>query len=137
MAKSSFEKALEKQQKDAKRLAEKQQREEKRRMEEVDIRARATAIISGQPIVGNMRIMDASAEEILKIILSKYDGNEQKLIQGDYDCFPEAYHSSIKLEFEKLSMYGMISNPHVWINAAWELTLMPQDITYFKDKKSA
>lgn len=137
MAKSDFEKALEKQQKEAKRIADKQQREEKKRMENTARRERANAIVSGQPIVGNMRLMDASAEEILLTILSIYDGNEKRFVRGDKEQFPAAYHSSLSLEFEKLNMYGVISNSHIWINAVWELTLTPQGITYFEDKKLA
>ena len=64
MAKSSFEKALEKQQKEAKRLADKQQREENRRMENAARRERASSIVNGQPLIGDMRIMDISAEEV-------------------------------------------------------------------------
>lgn len=137
MAKNEFEKALEKQQRETKRLAEKQQRVEKQRMENEVKRERANAIVSGQPIVGGMRIMDASAEEILTKILSIYDGNENRFVSGNYENIPIPYQGSLSLEFEKLNMYGMISNSHIWINSAWELTLTPQGIRYFKDKKFA
>lgn len=137
MAKNSLEKALEKQQREAKRVADKQQREEKRRMEESVRRERASAIVNGQPLIGNMRIMDASAEEVLEKILSIYDGNENRFVKGNDECFPPAYCSTIKLEFEKLNMYGMISNSQVYINSEWRLTLTPQGITYFEDKENA
>lgn len=137
MAKSDFEKALEKQQKEAKRLADKQQREEKKRLENAVRMERARAIVTGQPIVGGMRLMDASAEEILQIILFIFDGNEKRLVRGSIEQIPAAYHNSLSLEFEKLNMYGVISNPSIWINAAWELTLTPQGISYFEDKEFA
>lgn len=137
MAKSSFEKALEKQQKEAKRLADKQQREENRRMENAARRERASSIVNGQPLIGDMRIMDISAEEVLKIILSNYDGNDNRIVNGDDSCFPQSYCSSLKLEFEKLSMYGMISNSQVYVDGEWRLILTPQGITYFEDKESA
>lgn len=137
MAKSEFQKVLEKQQREQKRLAEKQQREERRHMESVALRERASIIVSGQPIIGGMRFMDASAEEILQIILSIYDGNENRCVHGNYDDIPVAYRNSLSFEFEKLNMYGVISNPNVWINAIWEVTLTPQGITYFKDKEFA
>lgn len=137
MAKSSFEKALEKHQKEAQRIADKQQREEKKRMENAAIRERASVIVNGQPIIGGMRFMDASAEEILQIILSIYDGNENRCVHSHLDKIPVPYHNSLSLEFEKLKMYGMISNSNIWINGTWELTLTSQGITYFKDKESA
>ena len=126
MAKSSYEKALEKQTKEAKKIAEQEAR-----------RQRANAIVCGQPFVGGMRIMDAAAEEILKILLSLYDGNEERSVRGNYESIPAAYSTSLALEFEKLSMYGSIASQHVWIGAMWEVTLTPQGITYFDDKKAA
>lgn len=126
MAKSAFEKAIDKQNKEAKKLAEQETR-----------RQRASAIVNGQALVGGMRIMDAASEELLAVFLNLYDGNEEKQVRGNYDNIPKAYHNSLLLEFEKLSMYGVVSSPHVWINAMWEATLTPQGITYFEDKKAA
>ena len=94
MAKSPFEKALEKQQKEAKKLAEKEARTKT-----------AASIVSGQPIVGGMRIMDASSEELLRILLSAYNGNENREVRGNDEIIPVAYHASLSLEFEKLKMY--------------------------------
>lgn len=126
MAKSVYEKAMDKHNKEAKKLAEQEAR-----------RQRASAIVNGQALIGGMRIMDAAAEELLAVLLDIYDGNEEKHVQGNYDSIPKAYHNSLLLEFEKLSMYGVVSSPHVWINAMWEATLTPQGITYFEDKKVA
>lgn len=137
MAKSAYEKALEKQARETKKAMDKQNREAKRLAEQEARRQRASAIVNGQGIIGGMRIMDAAAEELLDIILKVYDGNERKFVHGDYDIIPKAYHSSLLLEFEKLSMYGMISAPLVFISGMWETTLTPQGITYFEDKKKA
>lgn len=126
MAKSDFEKAMDKQNKEAKKLAEQEAR-----------RQRASAIVNGQALVGGMRIMDAASEELLNIFLDSYDGNEEKRIHGNYDIIPKAYHGSLLLEFEKLSMYGVVSSPRVWIGSVWEAVLTPQGITYFEDKKAA
>lgn len=126
MAKSSLEKAI-----------EKQQREDKKRAEREARRQRAAAIVSGQPTIGGMRIMDAAAEEILQIVISQYDGNESRNVRGNYNVIPEAYHSSLRLEFEKLSMYGVISSPQILIYGDWEVTLTPQGFTYFEDKEKA
>ena len=65
-----------------------------------------------------MRILDSAAEELLKIILSAYDGNEQRRVCGSCKAIPEPYHDSLSLEFDELSMCGVISSPHVWIDAS-------------------
>lgn len=126
MAKSAYEKAMEKNSKEARKLAEQEAR-----------RQRASAIVNGQALVGGMRIMDAASEGLLAVFLDIYDGNEEKRVQGNCDIIPKSYHNSLQLEFEKLSMYGVVSSSHVWINAMWEATLTPQGITYFNDKKVA
>lgn len=82
-------------------------------------------------------MLDPAAEEILQVILSTYDGNPGRNTQGNYDIIPDAYAISLPLEFEKLNMYGMISNPRVWIGGMWETTLTPQGVTYFEDKERA
>ena len=124
MAKSNIDKAIEKQKREQKRIAEQQARREK-----------ASTIVNGQPNMNGMRILDPAAEEILNIILSFYDGNERRYVHNSYDVIPEPYHNSLSLEFEKLSMYGVISSYNMWINGSWEVTLAPQGITYFEDKK--
>lgn len=126
MAKSSIEKAIEKQQKEAKKLAEQEA-----------LRQRANAIVSGQPIIGGMRMMDAASEEILSSLLSIYDGNSNRKVMSKPNVVPESYSNSLHLEFEKLNMYGMISRYTVWIRDMWEATLTPQGIRYFEDKKHA
>ena len=83
MAKSSLQRAIEKQQKEAKRMAENEIR-----------RQRASQVVSGQPMIGGMRIMDQSAEELFEIILSKYEPNDKMLVSGMDDCFPSQYHFS-------------------------------------------
>ena len=126
MAKSAWEKAL-----------EKQAKEEKKRAEMKARRDRASSIVSGQPMVGGMRIMDRAAEEVLGVLLKQYDGNERRVVQGNYDVFPAAYHCSLLLEFEKLNMYGVAVNSHMWIGSMWEITLTPQGLSYFEDKEKA
>lgn len=137
MAKSAYEKALEKQTRETKKAMDKQNKETKKLADQEARRQRASAIVNGQAIVGGMRIMDAASEELLTVFLDLYDGNEEKYVHGNYDVIPKAYYNSLLLEFEKLSMYGVVSSPHVWINAMWEATLTPQGITYFEDKKEA
>lgn len=137
MAKSAIEKAIERQQKEAKRLADKQLREQKRLAEKEMNHQVASTIVNGQPIIGDIRILDKASAEILKYILFVYDNNEERNVRGNYGVIPAAYHTSLNLEFEKLKLYGMISRYSIWINAMWELNLTPQGITYFEDKEKA
>lgn len=118
-----FQKSIEKQMKETKRIAEKEER-----------RAQAQSIINGQPIVGGMRIMDSASEEVLHNILVLYDGNEKRSVENNVDIFPISYHISLLLEFEKLKLYGMISYSVVDIGGFWEVILTPQGITYFDNK---
>ena len=122
MSKSSYERALDKQRRETKRIAEQEAR-----------RAQARAIVDGQPIVGGMRILDKASEEILKILLSLYDGNDNRRISGEYEIFPGSYYHSIGLEFEKLIMYGVVTSYQPYINECYAV-LAPQGITYFEDK---
>lgn len=126
MAKSALEKALEKQRKEAKKMSEKELRMKT-----------ASLIVSGRPIVGGMRMMETSSEEILKTILSLYDGNDGQYVEGDIDVFPKAYHCSISMEFEKLKLYGVVASAEIHLYDNWEANLTPQGITYFEDKEKA
>lgn len=126
MAKNLIEKALEKQQKEAKKLFEKE-----------NLAITASTIVNNQPIVGNMRIMDASAEELLKIILSVYDGNENGEVHSDDSIIPNAYYSSLNMEFEKLMRYGAISDYCHDMLGDLHIILTPQGISYFENKAKA
>ncbi len=46
--------------------------------------------------------MDSSSEEILQCILSVYDGNENREVQGNDTMISDEYQSSLSHEFEKL-----------------------------------
>jgi len=78
MPKSTYEKTLDKQMKEAKKQAEDAAR-----------RNRAQSIIDGQPIKNGLRILDGNAEQFLKIVLDLYDGSENNYIQGDIHNIPE------------------------------------------------
>lgn len=124
MAKSSYEKALQKYSKEAERQAKKQM-----------LQNRASSIVNGQKTINGFRTMDLNAEKALQEILAVYDGNESRHVFGDGEEFSEQIQASLSLEFEKLSMYGMISNPMCFIGGNWDLYLTEQGVTYFDDKK--
>lgn len=118
-------------------MADKQLREQRKQIQRETNRQVASTIVNGQPIIGGMRIMDPSSEEILRCILSAYDGNENREVRGNDTIIPTAYQSSLSLEFEKLKMYGILTSVCVYISAVWEVTIAPQGLTYFEDKIQA
>ncbi len=118
-------------------MADKQLREQRKQIQRETNRQVASTIVNGQPIIGGMRIMDPSSEEILRCILSAYDGNENRVVRGNDTIIPTAYQSSLSLEFEKLKMYGILTSVCVYISAVWEVTIAPQGLTYFEDKIQA
>lgn len=126
MPKSSYEKALDKQIKEAKRQADAAARREW-----------AKSIIEGRPIVNGMRIMDEDAEQLLQTILDTYDGAETNHVSGDISCIPLHLQRSLTLELEKLMMYGAVSNANYYIHGGWDLYLSNQGKTYFEDKEKA
>jgi glutaredoxin len=126
MVKSSWERTIEKQRKEN---AEHAKREE--------IRQRANSVVSGQPMIGTFRIMDGSSEEILRVLLEQYTGDPSQQLHGSYDVFPKPYQMSAKFELEKLSMYGMITTPQIWINGIWELYITSAGLSYFENKDRA
>lgn len=133
MATNGYEKILEK----ARRDNERQARDAEQRAKVAEIQNRASQIVAGQPIIGNMRIMDASSEAVLRILLDSFHGDTNREVRSKYEIFPAAYRNTLSLEFEKLSMYGMISGVRIWIGAMWELYLTPAGLTYFENKERA
>ena len=76
MAKSAFEKQIEKQMRQQKQLEDRKRRDEQKRArddariaQEEAIRQRAATIISGSECVSGMRIMDKTAEDVLECLL--------------------------------------------------------------------
>ena len=114
MAKSPFEKQIESQMRQAKQLADKQRREadkrarEQKRMEQkAAVREQASSIVNGQPLVEGFRIMDKTAEEVLKSLL-ECNGRKDYHVNFSDDIFPSYVQMSVGLELEKLQQYGMI-----------------------------
>lgn len=131
MAKSALEKQLEKQMKQAKDAQRKQEREARK----AATRDRAASIISGQPLVEGFRIMDATAEEVLKSLLNCERSEGNRIAFSD-DIFPVYIQMSVGLELEKLVQYGMIGSLLTYDNGGW-LNLLPPALTYFEDKEQA
>lgn len=122
---------------DQKKKQEDQKKEEKELADKEECRQRASAIVGSQPIVAGMRIMDSTAEDMLKGILSCYDGNEKRYVKGDTSVFPETCAFSLDVEFEKLYFYGVTSEAIINILGEWSVYLTPKGISYFTDKENA
>lgn len=149
MAKSSLEKALEKQQREAKqlerkrqqaekRVADKQQREARRLAEKEARVQQAFSIVNGQPVIGDMRVADETAEEIIKIINGLYDGNEGFSVCGNEETvFPSYIQNNLYLEFEKLKQYGLLMDYNIYYNSVWRVQISPKMLNYFTDKEAA
>ena len=146
MPKSSFEKALEKYQKEAtknvkrqiqadKRLADRQRREANKQARIDARRMRASSIVTGQPTMGSLRIIDSTAEELVAIICDGYKGEDFKVTSRDIEV-PEYLNRDLEFEFEKLKQYGLIAKYIYDISGMWEISLLPSLLTYFKDKEN-
>lgn len=132
MAKSSFERTLEKQVKQAK-AAEKQREND---MRKEMIRERASSIVNGQPIINGMRIMDETAELLLDSLLKIHNGKENFHISFSFDALPECILSNVGVEFEKLTQYGMTASANLWMSGGM-VDLMPPAFSYFDRKEKA
>lgn len=125
MAKSSLEKAIEKQRKEAEKSARQAQ-----------LRERANAIVSGTEIVSGFRVMDREAENMLSAILEQYDGNENNHVNFVLDNLPRYLQDSFLLQCEKLQMYGMLSSAIVHMGGVI-FTLSESGKQYLEDKEKA
>ena len=131
MAKTAQEKLLEKQlkqQKDAKRKMQIEARKEATRQ-------RAASVVGGSNIVEGFRIMDSTAEDVLRCLL-RCERSAGNRISFSDDILPEYVQRSTCVEYEKLIQYGMIGGLIEWDSGAM-LNLMPAALTYFEDKEAA
>lgn len=131
MAKTQQERLLEKQIKQAKDA----QRKHEREMRQAATRERAASIVNGQPLVEGFRIMDATAEEVLKCLLACERGEENHIAFND-DIFPMYIQRSIGIELEKLVQYGMIGGLISYDNGGFGY-LLPPALAYFENKDRA
>ena len=91
MAKTPLDKQIEKARKEAQRNAYKE-----------ELRQRAASIVSSQPIINGVRIIDDTAETVLNCLLENCKDSSTGHVSYDNDIFPQAVSRSIGLEIEKL-----------------------------------
>lgn len=142
MPKSELQKQIEKQMKQEKQLAERKRRDEEKRAREdrqqareEALRLQAASIVGGQPLIEGFRIMDSTAEEVLRCILM-CDRKNGYHVHFNNDIFPAFVQMSTSLELEKLVQYGIISGLIAWDHGGM-LDLLPPAISYFEDKEAA
>lgn len=82
---------------------------------------------------GNMFILQRLEEEVLAIILQKYDENEQFTVSGDYSEFPSSMKFSIGDSLNKLKIAGYLSTVNNSLSG-WSVILSPDGLNYFEKK---
>ena len=127
-----LEKTLSKQ-----RQETRQRLEIKRQDEKMNRIAIAKSIVDNQPVIGDMKMMDKNAEELLKILLKMYDECKSYTIQANYDEIPEGYQNGLSRILDTLQQYGMIFEHIKFMGGFFCFTLSPQALTYFEDKERA
>ena len=92
-------------------------------------------IIKKQLIKGDneMNILPNKEEILLEIILNKYDGNENMIVNGSYDEIPSNMHLGIKNIFRTLELYNYIGHFEQWLDG-WSVVLNQEGIEYFEKK---
>lgn len=136
MAKTSLEKQIAKAQREEKRIAEKQAREARQLARKEARQQQAASIVNGRPMVEGIRILDTTAEEVLRCLLEKCKAGDGSQRNYSDDDFPAYVKYSVSLEMEKLVQYGMISIVVDW-DSGGIVNLLPQALSYFADKDAA
>lgn len=82
---------------------------------------------------GKMFILQQLEEQLLYIIIEKYNGNAELSVSGDYDEFPKSMRFSIGSSMDKLKWAGYIS-AELNCLSNWSVILSPDGLDYFKMK---
>lgn len=80
-----------------------------------------------------MNILPQKEEELLRIILNKYDGNEEMQVNGSSSDIPRKMQFDQKDIFNTLKLYNYIGDYRPWLNG-WSVILNKEGIDYFKKK---
>ena len=110
----------------------------RRQQEEAEKELFAKSIVEKQPIYGDMRMLDKTSEEVLKILLAEYENNNSKnyILGVTPDIFPEIYRPGLIQLFANLKQYGIIFDYKSPIGC-FVVTLSPFAFTYFEEKEKA
>ena len=81
-----------------------------------------------------MKILPSNEEELLEILVNKYDGNEERKVEGNLNEIPKYMHLNIKDIFNNLYLNNYIGKPYVWLAGGWFTTLNKEALIYFEKK---
>ena len=82
---------------------------------------------------GNMVILPSKEEELLKMLLQKYDGNEAMQVAGSSDEIPKSMFFGLKDHFLTLKLNNYISQFQLTLGG-WFVVLNLEGIEYFEKK---
>lgn len=81
-----------------------------------------------------MNLLPKKEEDMLSVMLSKYDNNSSLEITGMHTDFPEYMKFCMKETMENLKLYGYIANFNFFISGDWIANLTPDGVSYFEKK---
>ncbi len=81
-----------------------------------------------------MTILPQKEEELLQIILNKYDGNEEMNVNGNSTELPKNMRFGLKDIFNTLKIYNYIAEWNFYIGGEWFVVLNQEGIDYFEKK---
>ena len=81
-----------------------------------------------------MTILPQKEEELLQIILNKYDGNEEMNVNGNSTELPKNMRFGLKDIFNTLKLYNYIAEWNFYIGGEWFVVLNQEGIDYFGKK---
>ena len=136
MPKSEIEKQLEKNRLELKRQAEKDRREAQKQAHADAIRKQAASIVSVQEVIDGFYIIDRNSESVLKTLLGLCDNKDTGRVTFENIAFDPLLQSSLGLELEKLTQYGLLHVFTRWMSGGI-VDLFPTAFTYFEDKEAA
>lgn len=81
-----------------------------------------------------MTILPQKEEELLQIMLNKYDGNEEMNVNGNIEDLPKNMRFGLKDIFNTLKLYNYIAEWNFYIGGEWFVVLNQEGIDYFEKK---
>ena len=82
----------------------------------------------------DMNILPQKEEELLQIILNKYDENEEMNVNGSSEELPKNMRFGLKDIFNTLKLYNYIAEWNFYIGGEWFVVLNQEGIDYFEKK---
>ena len=115
---------------------EKRMREEKRHALEAARRERAKAVVNAAQYIDSFCIMNAEAEELLKVALNELKDPSAYVASVEKTAFESNIYDDFALVCEELQMYGMVTS-YMMVGSFARITLSEAGKTYFAEKEVA